>query len=982
MPGRRHAQGTHRVEVLGPTRVIVDGTEGRLSPQARRIVSLFAFTGGIVRVDSVAESLWGERPPATHRKVIHNRVAELRRIHPDLIRSDDDGYALGEDLVLDCVELEVALEEATRLLAAGDPVTALGVTRRASGLWRGTPFFDLDQAAVHSRRVALEECAHLLTERRAEALLRSGDAAGAAVVLETLVASTPLVERRWWLLMAALNAAGHRSEALRAFQRARKVLREETGLAPGQGLVQLEGEILAGATIELDRPSPGPSTAGALAWERRPSRTGGATGLPRYATPFIGRSAELRAVRSRLRGERVITIIGPPGVGKTRLAVEALADPRLDRPVVFVPLAPHGDPEQVVVTVAAACGVGVDTAEDRAAAFAAGLGGKATVIVIDTCEHVVDAVRDLVETSAGPPATFILTSRVRLGIRGERVIEVLPLETGDAGRPGPALELFESLVPDELLDHSDLEHAVRIVARLDGLPLAIEMAAAQLRWTGLDELDAMVAERVTALDLSPRRGGDSRHLTLEQALDWSYDLLDPESQRVLRALSVFHGGFRVDAAAAVADAEPLGITSVVRSLVDRSLVIVDRRGPARYRLLDSVREFAGGKLTRSGERAGAEERHLRWCEELAEAARRGLYSPEEASWVAMADVETPNVIAAARGAQRGGEPGRAAGLIGSFMALAIVQTRVSVFAGAASLVDDLLSPSAGSPAPGTGSTLAMAAWAALRRSDLHLAGDLAGRAIAVAVDDAERSECVPVAAAVAAFGGDLARMRELTVVGETAARRAGHLPGVALNSGLRVMFDNPSDLEASRESAEACLAASLEVGSPSFGGWGHYVMGVHLLDGDPSRAHEHLQLALRLLEPVGARFYTDLVLRSLGDLHATRSPVEGVQELVMAVRSQLAIGDVNQAFMTASWLSRPLVALGFHHEAVMVESMVSTGGDPIAVELFGRERAAALAAARSALGPIAYTRASELGATSTLSDVIERIGELDLTEGQ
>lgn len=982
MSGRRHAQGTHRVEVLGPTRVIIDGTEGRLSPQARRVVAFLAFTGGIVRVDSAAELLWGERPPATHRKVIHNRVAELRRLHPDLIHSDGDGYALGEDLVLDCVELEAALEAATRLLTAGDPVAALGVTSRASGLWRGTPFFDLDQAAVHGRRVALEECSHLLTERRAEALLRSGDAAGAVVVLETLVASTPLVERRWWLLMAALHAAGRRSEALRAFQRVRKVLREEAGLAPGQGLMQLEGEILLGGTIEFDRPSPGPVTGGERAVGRTPRLAGGSSGLPRYATPFIGRSAELRAVRSRLRGEQVISIVGPPGVGKTRLAVEAVADPRLDRPVVFVPLAPHTDPEQVVVAVAAACGVGVDTAEDRTAAFAAGLIETSTVIVIDTCEHLVDAVRDLVERAAAPPVTFILTSRVRLGIRGERVIEALPLETGEAGRPGPALDLFESLVPDELLDESDLEHAMRIVARLDGLPLAIEMAAAQLRWTDLDELDAMVEERVTALDLAPRRGVDSRHLTLQQALDWSYDLLDPESQRVLRALSVFHGGFRVDAAAAVLEADLPAFTSAVRGLVDRSLVIVDRRGPARYRLLDSLREFAGGKLTRSGERAGAEERHLRWCEELAEAARRGLYSPEEATWVARVDVEIPNIIVAARGAQSRGDAVRAAGLVGSFMALAVVQTRVSLLAAAASLVDDLLSPSAESPAPGTGSTLAMAAWAALRRSDLHLAGDLAGRGIAVAVDDAERSECVPVAAAVAAFGGDLARMRELTVVGETAARRAGHPPGVALNSGLRVMFDNPSDLEASRESAQACLAASLEVGSPSFGGWGHYVMGVHLLDADPVRAHEHLQLALRLLEPVGARFYTDLVLRSMGDLHATRSPVGGIPELVMAVRSQLAIGDVNQAYMTASWLSRPLVALGFHHEAVMVESVVSTGGDPIAVELFGRERAAALATARSALGPIAYTRASELGATNTLSDVIERIGELDLTEGQ
>lgn len=982
MSGRRHAQGTHRVEVLGPTRVIIDGTEGRLSPQARRVVAFLAFTGGIVRVDSAAELLWGERPPATHRKVIHNRVAELRRLHPDLIHSDGDGYALGEDLVLDCVELEAALEAATRLLTAGDPVAALGVTSRASGLWRGTPFFDLDQAAVHGRRVALEECSHLLTERRAEALLRSGDAAGAVVVLETLVASTPLVERRWWLLMAALHAAGRRSEALRAFQRVRKVLREEAGLAPGQGLMQLEGEILLGGTIEFDRPSPGPVTGGERAVGRTPRLAGGSSGLPRYATPFIGRSAELRAVRSRLRGEQVISIVGPPGVGKTRLAVEAVADPRLDRPVVFVPLAPHTDPEQVVVAVAAACGVGVDTAEDRTAAFAAGLIETSTVIVIDTCEHLVDAVRDLVERAAAPPVTFILTSRVRLGIRGERVIEALPLETGEAGRPGPALDLFESLVPDELLDESDLEHAMRIVARLDGLPLAIEMAAAQLRWTDLDELDAMVEERVTALDLAPRRGVDSRHLTLQQALDWSYDLLDPESQRVLRALSVFHGGFRVDAAAAVLEADLPAFTSAVRGLVDRSLVIVDRRGPARYRLLDSLREFAGGKLTRSGERAGAEERHLRWCEEIAEAARRGLYSPEEATWVARVDVEIPNIIVAARGAQSRGDAVRAAGLVGSFMALAVVQTRVSLLAAAASLVDDLLSPSAESPAPGTGSTLAMAAWAALRRSDLHLAGDLAGRGIAVAVDDAERSECVPVAAAVAAFGGDLARMRELTVVGETAARRAGHPPGVALNSGLRVMFDNPSDLEASRESAQACLAASLEVGSPSFGGWGHYVMGVHLLDADPVRAHEHLQLALRLLEPVGARFYTDLVLRSMGDLHATRSPVGGIPELVMAVRSQLAIGDVNQAYMTASWLSRPLVALGFHHEAVMVESVVSTGGDPIAVELFGRERAAALATARSALGPIAYTRASELGATNTLSDVIERIGELDLTEGQ
>jgi len=982
MVGGGHAGATCRVEVLGPTRVRVDGAEVRLSPQGRVLVTRLALAGGDqVRVDAVADSLWHGDLPASYRKVIHNRVVELRRHHAALISSDGDAYGLGRGVAIDCDELEATLAGVTGLLAGGDPTTAAELAARVSGSWRGAPFLDLEHPDVPGRRVALEECRHLLSERRAEALLRCRDPAGAVVVLEELVNSTPLVERRWWLLMMALYVSQRRSEALRTYQRVREILRDEAGLSPGPELVELEQDVLASRSLDLD----GILVTG-RAREATAVRTGGRVdpgpvapkSVPLYATSFVGRAGELREVLAALRDERVVTLLGPPGVGKTRLAVEAITSPQCEAPSIFVPLGPINDPVQVIAAVGAACGVSVVDPDDPAGALAAELAERPLLVVLDTCEHQIDIVRSLVERASGSASTFLLTSRVRLEPALGAVIEVGPLDPGDGVRPGPALELFESRARDELFDELDLDVALRVVRALDGLPLAIEMAAAQLRWTGIDELAAMVEEHVGTLDLPARRSGAGRYLTLEQTFRWSYDLLDPESQAVLRSLAVFRGGFRTDAVAAVTGRSTDELGPVLRGLVDRSLLVAERRRPARFRMLVSIGMLVEEELRRAGEEPEARERHFLWCERFVRSARQGGSTAQEAEWVGRVDRETPNLLAAIARARASGQHSRAAALVGPLIAFAIAQAHPALLTVAGELSNELPTDPEGDAAPGVAMTVALAAWAALRRMDFSTAQELAARSIGLASDDDELAECLMVAASVAISVGEVDKLRALAASGEVAARRAGNAPCVVLACGLRAIFADVAPAEPQEELLRACVAAAAEVDSPRVRGWAEYVTGTTLQERDPLRAVDHLGEALRHLEAVEARFFTDLVLRSLGDVLVAESAAAGVSQLLLATRSQLAAGDVTEAYRTASWLCRPLVALGHYVEAVMVEAVVASGADPLALETGKRRRVAAVATARSALGPTAFHSASVFGATSTLADVIKRIGELDL----
>lgn len=376
------------------------------------------------------------------------------------------------------------------------------------------------------------------------------------------------------------------------------------------------------------------------------------TNLPSAATSFVGRVEELDATDRVLAKHRVVTLTGPGGVGKTRLALEVAARvaPRFAGGAWFVDLAPLTNPELVVNAMAAALGINQQPGEDLALTMANGLRHRpASLIVLDNCEHLVEACSDLVNgiTRAGQAARFLATSREALSVAGECVLPVGPLPEA------AAVELF--LDRAELAAHQAVMsglHATavaRLCRHLDHLPLAIELAAAQLRVVGADELEARLDQRFLAL---PRRAGPSGfHASMAAAVAWSYDRLTDSAKHVFERLAVFAGSFTVDAAEAVCvsvDVTADQVLGALGELVDRSML---QREPAvgaatRLRVLEPLRLYGAQRLSATGTVDGARSAHAAHYLAYAQRAEPHLVGPEEAVWLAGLRAEEPNITAA------------------------------------------------------------------------------------------------------------------------------------------------------------------------------------------------------------------------------------------------------------------------------------------------------------------------------------------------
>ncbi|WP_407566688.1 BTAD domain-containing putative transcriptional regulator [Polymorphospora sp. A560] len=646
--------------VLGPLAVTTDAGGPVTVPGAKvraLLADLLANRNQVVSADRLIDDLWGDAPPANAAGALQVRVSQLRKALDDaepgardLVESRPPGYVLRTTAV--------DADRFAELSGAGD------VERLAAALelWRGEPYADIaDAEFVRAEATGLAERRLAVHERLADARLARGEHDLVAADLAALVARYPLREGLRALHLRALYAAGRQSEALDSYADLRDRLADELGLDPGPDLVALHRRILAQDAGLSAPPRSAPPAAALVMPGPPPAAALVRNSIPARLDELVGRAEALTELRVLLAGRRLVTLVGPGGVGKTRLATEAAreagtAPDGVDGPVFpdgvhLVELAalPAGDPG-VADRVLAALDVHESTGAGGAAGgrLLAALRHRRLLLVLDNCEHVVEPAADLVARLLrdAPGVTVLATSREPLGLTGELLWDVPPLAVPaddgdvDAVRRSAAARLFAARAAarqrDFRLDERTAPAVARLCRRLDGLPLALELAATRVRSLGLAGVVDRLDDRFGLLATSAR-DVPARQRTLTAVIGWSWDLLDDRERAVLARLAVFGDGCTLDAARAVCAAD----SDVLGRLVDRSLLVLDETaGGPRYRLLESVAAFA---LERLADADAVRARHASYHTELAERADPALRGPGQRSWLARLDAEDANL---------------------------------------------------------------------------------------------------------------------------------------------------------------------------------------------------------------------------------------------------------------------------------------------------------------------------------------------------
>ncbi len=658
--------------VLGPLRVEAPCQEVRIGGVRRRgvLLRLLASPGRPVPVDALADDVWDGHPPAAAASTLQSHVSALRQaVGPDRLSFCDGGYRLhvaaGE---LDSLMFERDAAAGRAAMAAGDPGSAVGALDRALGRWRGRAFADvLDMRWSGLLAGHLEEARRSAVEEALEARLALGLHHEVCALAEEAVAAEPWRERRWAALMLALYRADRQADALRAYKRLRDTLAEQLGLDPSPRLARLQHDILVQSP---DLAGPGTAVGDvpeipAVSSEASVSRNN----LPAPVASFIGRESELVELGKLAGRDRLVTIVGAGGAGKTRLAIEVAAS-RLDEHrdgVWFVDLAEQSDSARVAGAVADAVGVRQASGQPVDQLLMDRVADMQALLVFDNCEHLADPVAAIVERvlETGPGVRVLATSRQPLRLPGETVWETPPLSfPGSRDLRDPAeLASFDAVrlfveraahLGAGDLSSRDFRVIAEITAKLDGLPLAIELAAARAAQLDLEQVASVLQDRL-GLSCLTSRTAHTRHQTLAATIGWSYDLLTPQLQAALKRLSVFSGGFTLDAAAAVIG-PPTDVTQTVASLAERSLIVADRsarpdqpgRAPIRYRMLETIRQYCAGRASGDGPGAEAPTRdaHSRYFASLARQASAALTGWHQGRWLTALEADHANLVAA------------------------------------------------------------------------------------------------------------------------------------------------------------------------------------------------------------------------------------------------------------------------------------------------------------------------------------------------
>ena len=617
------------------------------------LVALLLRRGHTVSSDFLVDLLWGDALPRNPANALQIQVSYLRKTlggaaggESSWLETRPGGYALvTEPEHIDAHRFEAAVRafpHVDGLSSQTDLLDALDEVTRALGLWRGDALEEvagMDFARGEITR--LEELRWASTERRVELQLRLGRHGDAIGELSDLVERMPLRERFRAQLVLALYRAGRQADALRAFGDARRTLVEELGIEPGADLRDLERRVLQ-QDPSLDwAPAVEPRSEMVTATVQATASPRGRSGrLPVPVTPLIGREMQLAGVEQLLDGHRAVTLTGPAGAGKTRLAIEVAV--RSGRPVCYVDFSPIDDPTLVAPTVAAAAGVTVTPGDDPVTSIAETLASRVVLLVLDTCEHVVAPVAQLAAAvlGAAPDVQLLATSRRALNVSGEFAWPVPPLDLPppDAATAAEitahaSVSLFiaraSAVSPELNVDDSVAAEIAAICLALDGLPLAIELAAARADVLSPEAIRVRLEDR---FGLLIHGGADvtERQQTLRAAIDWSFELLSDDQRTFFARLGVFAGTFGLDVALTVAGEGLDSPLELLASLVKQSMVT--RAGHDRFRLLDTLRAYALDVLAEL-DADETRDRHADVFVQLAERGELAIRGPDQLAWL-------------------------------------------------------------------------------------------------------------------------------------------------------------------------------------------------------------------------------------------------------------------------------------------------------------------------------------------------------------
>jgi predicted ATPase len=608
------ADVTIDIRLLGPVEARANGSVLPLGgPRQRALLALLLLEPGrAVSADRLSEELWQGAPPPAAAKTLRSYLSRLRAaLGRDAVEARAGGYALAvEPEQVDTCRFERLVREGREALARGAAGLAAERLQTALGLWRGSALGDVAdvRSLAHEAR-RLEELRLACLEERIEAHLELGRHAALVPELQRLVQEDPLRERLWRQLVLALYRSGRQAEALETYRDAQRLLDAQLGLDPTPELRELERAILR---HEIEQVAPP---------ELRHN-------VPAATTTLVGRERELADVRELLHEQRLVTLTGIGGSGKTRLALETatLQAGLWAAGTWLVELSAIADPSGVARALAATLGVRDESHESVADALIEHVRGFELLLVLDNCEHLAASCADVVESVLRrcPNVRVLATSRVPLGVLGEFEYTVDPLPAAESVQL--FLERARAVRRDLAADDGTLEAVAGICRGLEGLPLAIELAAARAKVLSLEQIGERLGDRFRFLR-AWKRVADPRHQTLRATMDWSYELLSADEQALLRRFAVFSGGALLDAVAQVClegDAE-LAVELLGR-LVDASLVRAEGQEPRRYEVLETVREYAAERFELDPDAQAVRRRHAQHYLDVAEAANLSIES--------------------------------------------------------------------------------------------------------------------------------------------------------------------------------------------------------------------------------------------------------------------------------------------------------------------------------------------------------------------
>lgn len=654
--------------------VVLPGTRARLL-----LVALALRPGRSRGAAALIEEVWGDDPPRSPTNALHTQISRLRGALPDgVLEAGPAGYRLAlRPEQVDLTAAQQLAQQAAAALAAGDPANALATVDRARALWSGEPGADLPASGLAGELAAVAAL-HAATLDDIELAGReaTGDLDGAVAVARAQLRNRPGDEASARTLMRLLATAGRDNEALDVFAALRTRLATELGTDPGAAITEMNTAILRGRFVPRAEPVPAEPEPPTLR----------AVGVRAAPNALLGRADDLAALTRLLQISRVTTVLGPGGAGKTRVANELAARYAGTQPVLLVELAsvrPDGSSSDAAVdietAIAAAVGLGeirrerglpqVLPATDARSRLRDALSARPMLLVLDNCEHLIEGAALLVADLVGscPQLTVLTTSRSPLAITAETVYPLAPLAIDPGG--SPATELFaaraRAVRPSVRLD---MAVVARLCHTLDGLPLAIELAAARVRTMSVEDIERRLDQRF-ALLRSGDRTSPERHRTLHAVIAWSWNLLETSQQIALRRMCRFPAGFTLAAAEAVAGGPEVGdIAAAVDGLVGQSLLtVVEDEGDAadtalgvRYRMLETVREFGDQQLAVAGDGNRSEielveTRMADWAREFVVAVAHRYLGGDQLGPALLMVAELDNLVAVLRWAEACGD---------------------------------------------------------------------------------------------------------------------------------------------------------------------------------------------------------------------------------------------------------------------------------------------------------------------------------------